>query len=130
VYVLRQNFRAAGWWRVMSRDRFELLLKVWHFSDNEKCPPGDPGYKLECLIQLLVKKFQEVYNPGHVFCVDETIVPFRGRFIMKQYMPQKTHKYEIKLLLCADNGYTWNIKLYCGKEQDAGASVPTNVVKN
>jgi hypothetical protein len=130
VYVLRQNFRAAWWWRVMSRNRFELLLKVWHFSDNEKCRPGDPGYKLECLIQLLVKKFQEVYNPGHVFCVDETIVPFRGRFIMRQYMPQKTHKYGIKLLLCADNGYTWNIKLYCGKEQDAGASVPTNVVKN
>jgi hypothetical protein len=25
--------------------------------------------------------------------------------------------------------YTWNIKLYCGKEQDAGASVPTNVVE-
>ena len=25
-------------------------------------------------------------------------------------------------------GYTWNMKIYCGKEQDAGASVPTNVV--
>ncbi|KAB0790392.1 hypothetical protein PPYR_15240, partial [Photinus pyralis] len=114
---------------VMSRNRFELLLTVWHFSDNQTCPEGDRGYKIEPLINSLVKKFQNVYTPGKEFCIDETLVPFRGRLIMKQYIPQKTHKYGIKLFkLCCENGYTWNIKLYCGKEKDAGASVPTNVV--
>ncbi|KAJ8959568.1 hypothetical protein NQ314_006217 [Rhamnusium bicolor] len=31
-------------------------------------------------------------------------------------------------LLCSGEGYTWNLKLYCGKEKDASASVPTNIV--
>ncbi|KAJ8929957.1 hypothetical protein NQ314_017322 [Rhamnusium bicolor] len=26
------------------------------------------------------------------------------------------------------NGYTYNMKIYCGKEKDAGASVPTDVI--
>ncbi|CAH2002927.1 unnamed protein product [Acanthoscelides obtectus] len=47
-----------------------------------------------------------------------------GRLILKQYIPQKTHKYGIKLFkLCCDNGYTWNLKIYAGKEQDRGTSL-------
>ncbi|KAF2880057.1 hypothetical protein ILUMI_26126 [Ignelater luminosus] len=84
--------------RIMSRNRFELLLNLWHFSDNQMCPEGDSGYKIKPLINL----FQEAYTPMQEFCIDD--VPFRGRLIMKQYIPQKTHKYEIKLFkLCSDN---------------------------
>ncbi|KAJ8949766.1 hypothetical protein NQ314_008119 [Rhamnusium bicolor] len=115
--------------KVMSRNRFELLLNLWHFSDNDMCPEGDRGYKIEPLMKSFVQKFQEVYTPMQEFCIDESLVPFRGRLIMKQYIPQKTHKYGIKLFkLCSGNGYTWNMKLYCGKHADAGVSVPTKVV--
>ncbi|KAJ8937320.1 hypothetical protein NQ314_011959 [Rhamnusium bicolor] len=30
--------------------------------------------------------------------------------------------------LCSGTGFTWNMKLYCGKHRDAGVSVPTNIV--
>lgn len=115
--------------QVMSRNRFELLLNLWHFSDNEACPEGDRGYKVVPLMNKLIEKFQKAYTPGAEFCIDESLVPFRGRLVMKQYIPQKTHKYGIKLFkLCSGTGYTWNMKLYCGKQWDRGASVPTNVV--
>lgn len=114
---------------VMSRNRFELLLHVWHFSDNDECPPGDRVFKIQPLLDSLIQKYQELYTPGGTFCIDESLIPFRGRLIFKQYLPLKSHKYGIKIFkLCSGEGYTWNMKIYCGKEHDAGASVPTNVV--
>lgn len=123
---LFRNDVASG---VMSRNRFETLLQLWHFSDNMTCPPGDRLYKIQPLIDLLVSKFQKVFTPEETFCVDESVIPFRGRLVFKQYLPKKTHKYGIKVFkLCSSDGYTWALKLYSGKEQDAKASVPTKVV--
>lgn len=125
----RRLFRFCAASDVMSRNRFELLLHFWHFTDNEMCPEGDRGFKIEPFIDIFKQKFQDAFTPGSHFCIDESLVPFRGRLIMKPYIPQKTHKYGIKLFKwCSDNGYTWNIKLYCAKHQDAGISVPTNIV--
>lgn len=121
-----ENSFASG---VMTRNRFELLLKMWHFSDNQACPEGNRIFKIEPLIDLFIEKCQEVYTPGSVVCIDETLIPFRGRLLMKQYIPNKTHKYGLKMFkLCCNNGFTWNMKLYSGKEKDATASVPTKVV--
>lgn len=48
--------------------------------------------------------------------VDETMVPFRGRLIFRQYNPGKAAKYGIKLYkLCATNGYTFAMNVYTGK---------------
>nr|CAI5824192.1 unnamed protein product [Callosobruchus analis] len=54
--------------QIMSRNRFELLLKMWHFTDNDTCPEGDRGYKIEPIMDLLIKKFQEAYTPAQEFC--------------------------------------------------------------
>ncbi|XP_063913566.1 piggyBac transposable element-derived protein 4-like [Zophobas morio] len=116
---------------VMSRNRFEILLKMLHFSDNEQCPEGDRLYKIQPLIDMLTKNYQTVYTPGKTFCIDETMVPFQGRLVFKQYNPQKTHKYGIKVFkLCCNNGYTWNISIYAGKEKttDNPLAVSTQIV--
>lgn len=113
----------------MPRNRFELVLSTWHFADNEVSPENDRLYKLQPLVDLLVRRFQEVYTPGEVVCVDESIIPFKGRLILKQYMPQKTHKYGVKIFkVCFGKGYTWNLKIYAGKRQDCNQSLPTDVV--
>lgn len=118
--------------RIMPRNRFQLLLRMWHFSDNASCPEGDRLHKVKPLIEKLVKNFQNVYTPGRQFCIDESIIPFQGRLLIKQYIPQKTHKYGVKLFkLCSDNGYTWNLRIYAGREKYEGnASVPTHIVVN
>lgn len=125
----RSLFQSQVASNTMSRNRFELLLLLWHFSDNHQCPPGDRVYKIQVLIDKLVYKFQEVFTPGSTFCIDESLIPFRGRLVFKQYIPLKSHKYGVKVFkLCSAQGYTWNLKVYCGKEKDAGASVPTKIV--
>lgn len=125
--VLYKNFIIP---KIMSRNRFQLLLRMWHFSDNANCKAGDRLHKIRPLLEKLLRNFQNIYTPGRTFCIDESVIPFQGRLLFKQYIPQKTHKYGIKLFkLCSDNGYTWNIRIYAGKEKYEGdASVPTNIV--
>ncbi|CAH1998448.1 unnamed protein product [Acanthoscelides obtectus] len=44
------------------------------------------------------------------------MVPFRGRLSFRQYIPNKTHRYGVKLYkLCTSSVYTYNLKVYTGK---------------
>lgn len=100
----------------ISRNRFEALLHFLHISDNEDCPAGDRLYKISPLVKMLNQKFQHICNPKEKVCIDETMVPFRGRLSFLQYIPGKRHKYGIKLFkLCVDGGYTYSIKIYGGR---------------
>ena len=90
----------------MSRDRFELLLKFLHFSNNqEEHADQDSLFKRRPLLNLLKAKFKSVNVPGSVISIDETMIPWKGRFLFKQYIPGKVHKYAIKVYkLAATNG--------------------------
>ncbi|CAH1963247.1 unnamed protein product [Acanthoscelides obtectus] len=69
------------------------------------------------------------YTPARVFCIDESLIPFRGRLIFKQYIPNKAHTYGVKIFkLCAGPGCTWNMKIYSGKEADQNNSILTKIV--
>ena len=51
----------------MSRERFESLLKFWHFSNNDnKNSNKDRLLKLKPLLDLLRARFSSVYIPGSV----------------------------------------------------------------
>lgn len=104
--------------KVMARNRFELILSNLHFADNEQYETDPPKlYKIQKLIDCLKSKFQNAFIPKEHVCIDETMIPFRGRLKIRQYLPKKRHKYGLKMYkLCLEGGYTWNIKLYAGKE--------------
>lgn len=113
----------------MSRNRFQTILRNWHFSNNEECEGDDRLHKLRSLTEKLREQFRIVVTPGEVVCVDESMVPYQGRLIIRQYLPNKAHKYGVKMFkLCCNRGYTWNFKIYEGKERDVSGAVPTNVV--
>lgn len=65
-----------------SRNRFKLILRMIHFSYNQECPKRDRLYKIQFLVDMLVHNFQTLYTPYELICVDETMVPFRGRLVM------------------------------------------------
>ena len=117
----------------MARDRFELLLKFWHFPDNNKYHSRqDRLFKLKPILDLLKARFRSVYIPGAVVTVDETMIPWRGRLLFKQYISGKAHKYGVKMyMLAATNGYTWNYLIYTD-EQDpmAGLGHAETIVMN
>ena len=100
----------------MPRDRFELLLRFWHFCNNEVAIEGNRLFKLKNICDALLKRFQALYTPGKEVSIDESMVLWRGRLIFRQYIPGKRHKYGVKLyMLCEHTGYVWNVLVYCGK---------------
>ena len=117
----------------MSRERFELLLKFWHFTNNNNKNSGqDRLFKVRPLLDLLKERFTSVYMPGPVVSIDESMVPWRGRLSFKQYIPGKAHKYGVKIYkLAAVNGYTWSYMIYTGQQDPmAGLGHVESVVMN
>ena len=103
----------------MPRERLELILKFWHFSNNNnKNSYQDRLFRLKPLSDLLKERFSSVYTPDSVISIDETMIPWRGRLVFKQYIPGKAQKYGIKMYkLAALNGYTWNYIIYTGEQE-------------
>ena len=61
---------------------------------------------------------------NRMVCVDEQMIPFKGSSSLKQYMPNKPHKYGYKVfVLCNSKGIMHNFELYAGK-----ISTPKNCV--
>lgn len=115
--------------KVMSRNRFELLLANWHFSNNEDAETTDRLYKISPLTTLMVRDFKKYFTPKQDICIDETLVPFRGRLSFLQFIKNKRHKFGIKLFkLCVDGGYTYDFRIYCGKEKSGTENVATSIV--
>ncbi|KAI5728181.1 hypothetical protein M8J77_012602 [Diaphorina citri] len=102
--------------KVMTRNRFQTLLKYVHFADNAQIQPGDRLGKIKILTDLIQKKFKALYCPGEEIVIDESLIPWRGRLLMRQYIPNKAHRYGVKLFkLCSLDGYTWAFIIYSGK---------------
>lgn len=99
----------------MTRDRFFLMLKFWHFSRSE-IDGTDKLHKVRDVLEVILKKFKEVLTPGKYLVIDESMVAWRGRLQFRQYIKNKAHKYGIKLYkMCTPEGYTHSVVIYTGK---------------
>jgi len=74
---------------VMPRNRFELLLRMLHFVNNENANFEDRLYKIRPIIDKLKENYAKYYDPPEMVCIDESIISFRDRVIFKQYIKQK-----------------------------------------
>ena len=82
------------------------------FMDNEN---RDRLFKIRPLIGFLSPKFKQIPQQ-QTLCVDEQMVSFKGRSALKQYLPQKPHKWGYKIfMLCDTRGAAHNFKIYSGK---------------
>ncbi|XP_047370497.1 piggyBac transposable element-derived protein 4-like [Vespa velutina] len=43
-------------------------------------------FKIQPVIDTLETNYQKYYNPSEDICIDESLVPFRGRIIFRQYL--------------------------------------------
>ena len=105
--------------RVMSRERFELLMRFLHLNDNTyEEASTDSLFKIRPFIDAITDRFQTVYKPGSELVIDESMVPFRGRVKIRQYVPGKAHKYGLKLYkVCTPEAYTWNFEVHTGEKK-------------
>jgi hypothetical protein len=66
-----------------------------------------------------MRHVRTLYIPGDTVVVDETMIPFRGRLLFKQYHPSKASKYEIKLYkVCTPQGFTWDDSIQAGSGEN------------
>ncbi|XP_069832245.1 piggyBac transposable element-derived protein 4-like [Dendropsophus ebraccatus] len=108
---------------IMSRTRFEVLLKFLHFNNNSLCPPAgsadyDRLYKLRPVVSHLNQRFSQLFTPDKELSIDESLVHFKGRLHFKQYLPSKRARYGVKLYKLCDSGtgYTQKFRIYEGRD--------------
>lgn len=119
-----QNFTNHRISSIMTLKRFLKILRFLHLNDNESMPKkGDEKfdrlYKIRPMITYLQTSFFNAYQPGKDIAVDESMVAFKGRTHLKQYMPQKPIKrgFKIWALSCSITGYLLNFSVYEGKKE-------------
>ena len=121
--------------KLMTYDRFLLLLQHLHFNNNETETPDNRLQKIELIYNDIKKKFQSKFKPFKDLCIDESLVLWRGRLSFRQYMPQKRHKFGLKIFKICDveSGYILNFILYTGAntllQHDANLKFSGSVVK-
>lgn len=121
---------------IMSQKRFGWLLGHLHINDNSIMPTRDSDqfdrlYKVRPLLDHLEKAFKNALLPSEVLALDESMIKFKGRSVIKQYMPKKPIKRGYKVwMLCDKSGYCLKFDLYTGKSKDQNSqmSLGTRVV--
>ncbi|KAJ8926361.1 hypothetical protein NQ314_021281 [Rhamnusium bicolor] len=88
---------------IMKRDRFFLILQIFHLCDNKQPTNGDKLYKIRYVVDYLKKKFREIFTPFQKLSIDESLVLFKGRLAFRQYIPSKRHRFGIKLFMLCDS---------------------------
>lgn len=102
--------------RTMSRNRFTDILRMLRFVDHSHPDPNDRLFKIRPILEKIVHNIKSLYSPGQHLSIDEAMILWRGRLSFRQYIPNKRHKYGIKLYeLTTDTGYILNIIVYIGK---------------
>ena len=108
----------------MSCNRFQLLLRLIHFSDNQSSN-YNRLFKVRKLLDLS-ENFTKCKKPGKTVSIDETMAPWRGRLLFQQYNPGKAQKYGVKVYkLCDSKGYTYTSSVYGGKDAYSLRGQPT-----
>ena len=75
-------------------------------------------------LRIIINNFQKVYVPNQNLSTNESMIGFKGRLSFLQCVPKKPQKCGMEAWVLADSipGYTWNWKLYAGKDSDSGKS--------
>jgi len=107
----------------MSQKRCDVLLVALRFDDSstrEERRGHDPAAAVSNIFSIFTAICQKVYSIGAHACVDETLIPFRGRCRFRMYMPSKPAKYGIKVICLTDahSSYLYNAYIYVGKDSD------------
>jgi hypothetical protein len=114
---------------VLSRDRFESITRYLRVSPTEDgAAPRNPFSFVRAFIASLNHSFPRHWNPGRHIALDESMVSFRGRSDIKQFVPGKPHPHGYKIWVLANENYMLQFQLYEGKAA-AGPSIHDMVLQ-
>lgn len=125
----------------MPLNRFGWHLNNLHLNDNVLMPKKtddnyDKLYKIRPMLDALKINFNKNYHAPEKVAIDESMIKFKGRNSLKQYMPKKPIKRGYKVwMMCAESGYCLDFEIYTGKDgekiqTDLGGKVVRNFCMN
>ncbi|XP_041850284.1 uncharacterized protein LOC121645717 [Melanotaenia boesemani] len=108
----------------MSQKKFGKIAAMLRFDDQLHRPRRMIDTRLAAIWPVWeswAPRLQMVYNPGVEVCVDEQLVPFRGRCPFVQYFPHSSDRYGIKVWTAYDakTSYTWKMSVCTWKQNEA-----------
>jgi hypothetical protein len=113
----------------MQRDRFEQILKAWHYEDYSQYSAeeiiqhkkDDPFWSVDAICKDLSSRVRALYILGQLCDVDEQGIPWKGRHKCRCYNKDKPHKRFLKLYALALNDsitkYQYDFYPYRGKAE-------------
>jgi len=117
--------------RIMSGKQFRFINEFIHFNDNKQQNISkDKLFKISPIIDYLnIKWFENMpENYNKMYSIDESMIAYRGRLKMLQYIPSKPTKYGIKVycLSHSESSYVQRWHIYTGRAY--GGLKPSEVV--
>ncbi|KRZ01754.1 PiggyBac transposable element-derived protein 3 [Trichinella zimbabwensis] len=131
------DFRVDAISNRISRNRFIEILRYSHFNDNNKAvvdrsdPSYDRWFKIRPVLDLFLARCKSVKSEEKQ-CIDECIIPYKGRPRLRQYAPRKPQKWGFKVFArCGVSGFLYDFLASDGKhstEEVTAANKPYEVV--
>ena len=105
----------ADW---MTRNRFELIARTLHFTDNNQPDDNNRVWKIQPWLTSLQGNLGKLC-PTETQSVDEIMIAFKGRCKVKQYIRNKPHKWGIKMWArCSNDGVLHQFEVYQGAKSE------------
>ena len=98
-------------------------------ADNENLTESK-ATKVDPIYNELLKNCQQFGIFDKLLSIDESMVPYRGHFLIKQYIRNKPIRFGYKFwFLCEADGYPYNFELYKGKDDGRKEPLGTSAVE-
>ena len=107
--------------KVMSRNRFNNIMKFLRFARAEQVNKKDKKSQIESFLNLLREKCKQIVFPGLHIAIDESLIAWKGLLLFKQFIKTKRSRFGIKVFfLCPGapdwQGYSYDFEVYYGKD--------------
>jgi hypothetical protein len=111
--------------QAISRNRFLEIKKYLHVADNSKLDTSDKLTKIRPLLSLLNKNFSQFGVFTDCISIDESMIPYFGKFGIKMFIRGKPIRFGYKVwCLCSTQGYLFSFDVYTGKSQTPNQQGP------
>ena len=126
------------------RERFEQMVRNFHICDDhgsqvlggisltQPTPQTEDRLaKIRPLVNVLRQRSMRAHYPSQHVSVDEAMVGYKGRSVMRQHIASKTQNTGFKVWVLAEctTGYLYTFDIYTGKGKRSEAGQAMRVVK-
>ncbi|XP_058791774.1 piggyBac transposable element-derived protein 3-like [Phymastichus coffea] len=107
----------------MSRNKYSTIKEKIKMSKDSDGNSNDRAWRVRKPLEIFRKNIKCFGYFSTALSVDEMMIKFYGRTVLKQYIQNKLDRFGIKMwALCMVNGFLLDCDIYCGKGTNIYAS--------